>query len=186
MHLTNYSINKKNDNFVQNQNQEQDDVGFKWSLSAFCSHLEQVGIDMDLLWSRIYDVILKAIISGEHYVLSALKKNQLHRSNCFEVFGYDILIDSELKPWLLEVNLSPSLACESPLDTTIKANLIADTFNMIGVQKFDRRRENMNKLKNRAKVSSAKVNNFMVSSSNPNSQTGLNSTQPINDLYLSP
>ena len=44
----------------------------------------------------------------------------------------------------------------------------------------------MNKLKNRAKVSSAKVNNFMVSSSNPNSQTGLNSTQPINDLYLSP
>ena len=49
MHLTNYSINKKNDNFVQNQNQEQDDVGFKWSLSAFCSHLEQVGIDMDLL-----------------------------------------------------------------------------------------------------------------------------------------
>ena len=40
MHLTNYSINKKNDNFVQNQNQEQDDVGFKWSLTAFCSHLE--------------------------------------------------------------------------------------------------------------------------------------------------
>jgi Tubulin-tyrosine ligase family len=102
---------------------------------------------MDLMWSRIYDVIMKSIISGEHYVLSALKKLQLHRSNCFEVFGYDILIDSELKPWLLEVNLSPSLACESPLDTTIKANLIADTFSMIGVKKFDRRRENMNRLK---------------------------------------
>ena len=80
---------------------------------------------MDLLWARIYDVILKSIISGEHYVLAAIKKNQLHRNNCFEVFGYDILLDSELKPWLLEVNLSPSLACESPLDTTIKANLIA-------------------------------------------------------------
>lgn len=40
MHLTNYSINKKNDNFVQNENQEQDDFGFKWSLSAFCKHLE--------------------------------------------------------------------------------------------------------------------------------------------------
>jgi hypothetical protein len=102
---------------------------------------------MDLLWSRIYDVILKSIISGEHYVLSAIKKLQLHSSNCFEVFGYDILIDSELKPWLLEVNLSPSLACESPLDTTIKANLIADTFSMVGLKKFDRRRENMTKLK---------------------------------------
>jgi tubulin polyglutamylase TTLL5 len=39
-HLTNYSINKKNENFIQNEDQTQDDVGFKWSLSAFCSHLE--------------------------------------------------------------------------------------------------------------------------------------------------
>jgi len=121
---------------------------------------------MNLLWSRIYDVILKSIISGEHYVLSAMKKMQLHRNNCFEVFGYDILLDSELKPWLLEVNLSPSLACESPLDTTIKANLIADTFNMVGVRKFDRRKESINKLKNRAKLSSTKVNNFATSDKN--------------------
>jgi len=39
MHLTNYSINKKNENFMQNETIENDDVGFKWSLSAFCSHL---------------------------------------------------------------------------------------------------------------------------------------------------
>lgn len=117
---------------------------------------------MDLLWARIYDVILKSIISGEHYVLAAIKKNQLHRNNCFEVFGYDILLDSELKPWLLEVNLSPSLACESPLDTTIKSNLIADTFNLLGVQKFDRKKESLMKLKNRAKISSSKVNNFVA------------------------
>lgn len=131
---------------------------------------------MGLLWSRIYDVILKSLIAGEHYVLAASKKCQLHRSNCFEVFGYDILLDSELKPWLLEVNLSPSLACESPLDTTIKANLIADTFTMVGVKKFDRRKESLNKLKNRAKLQSAKVNGFTT-----NAQQ-----QIINELYLSP
>jgi hypothetical protein len=39
-HLTNYSVNKKNDNFIQNENLENDDFGFKWSLSAFCKHLE--------------------------------------------------------------------------------------------------------------------------------------------------
>ena len=38
--LTNYSINKKNSNFVQNENLDEDDHGFKWSLSAFCKHLE--------------------------------------------------------------------------------------------------------------------------------------------------
>ena len=89
---------------------------------------------MNLLWSRIYDVIIKSIIAGEHYVINAQKKYKTHRQNCFEVYGYDILLDSDLKPWLVEVNLSPSLAAESPLDLTIKGNLIADTFNLIGVK----------------------------------------------------
>ena len=38
-----------------------------------------------------------------------------------------------MNPWLLEINLSPSLAFETPLDLKIKANLIKDTFNLIGV-----------------------------------------------------
>jgi len=101
---------------------------------------------MDLMWSRIYDVIIKSLIASESYVVAALKKNNLHRNNCFEIFGYDILIDSDLKPWLVEVNLSPSLATESPLDLTIKSNLLADTFNKIGVKRFDRKRESMKKI----------------------------------------
>ena len=154
MHLTNYSINKKNEKFVKNEDKEHDDVGFKWSLTAFCNHLQQVGIDMDLMWSRIYDVILKTLSCSESYVLQAMKKNGMYRSNCFEIFGFDILIDSDLKPWLIEVNLSPSLSPDSPLDMTIKTNLLTDTYNLVGIRRFDRRKESLNKLKYRAKVSS--------------------------------
>lgn len=163
MHLTNYSINKKNDKFVKNEDKEQDDVGFKWSLTAFCNHLQQVGIDMDLMWSRIYDVILKTLSCGDQYVLQAMKKNGMYRSNCFEVFGFDVLIDSDLKPWLIEVNLSPSLSPDSPLDMTIKTNLLTDTYNLAGIRRFDRRKESLNKLKYRAKVSS-----FTQTSTGPN------------------
>lgn len=141
MHLTNYSVNKKNENFVQNDNLENDDFGFKWSLGAFCKHLETIGIDMNLFWSRIYDVIIKSILSGENHILNAIKKTCIHRTNCFELFGYDILIDSDLKPWLIEINLSPSLACESPLDITIKSSLISELLTMVGVKKFDRKAE---------------------------------------------
>ncbi len=35
--------------------------------------------------------------------------------------------------WLLEVNLSPSLNCDSPLDLKIKSNLISDLFTLIGI-----------------------------------------------------
>lgn len=56
-----------------------------------------------------------------------------HRRNCFELYGFDILIDSDLKPWLLEVNLSPSLNCEAPIDMKIKSALICDLLNLIGL-----------------------------------------------------
>ena len=136
---------------MQTDDLEQDDTGFKWSLSAFCKHLEQIEIDMDLFWSRIYDVILKSFISAEGHVFAATKKSCIHRSNCFELYGYDIMIDSDFKPWLIEVNLSPSLACDSGLDMQIKSALIAETFNLIGVHRYDRSEQSVNKAKNRMK-----------------------------------
>lgn len=80
-----------------------------------------------------------------------MKKNGTHRTNCFEIMGFDVLVDSDLKPWLLEVNLSPSLACDSPLDMSIKSNLICDSFNIMGIKRFDRKKESLNKIKHRMK-----------------------------------
>ena len=96
-------------------------------------------------------MLLKTIICGEHHVMAAMKKNGTHRTNCFEVFGFDILVDSDLKPWLLEVNLSPSLATDSPLDMMIKSTLLSDVFNLVGVRRFDRKKESLNKIKHRMK-----------------------------------
>jgi hypothetical protein len=106
---------------------------------------------MNLLWSRIYDVIIKTLLCGENYVQQQMRKNGTHRTNCFELFGFDVLIDSDLKPWLLEVNLSPSFACDSPLDASIKGNLIVDTYNLVGLKRFDRKKESLNKIKHRMK-----------------------------------
>ncbi len=37
-------------------------------------------------------------------------------SASLQVYGFDVLVDNDLKPWLIEVNLSPSMQAESPLD----------------------------------------------------------------------
>lgn len=151
-HLTNYSINKKNDKFVQNLDWRQDNYGHKWSLSAMNKVLENMGVDTGLLWAKIYDIIIKTIISIEHIVVDSLRNLAVHRNNCFDLFGFDVLVDSDLKPWLLEVNLSPSLATDSSLDLHIKSNLIADTLNLIGIRGFDRKKESVNKVRARIKA----------------------------------
>jgi hypothetical protein len=151
-HLTNYSVNKKNEKFIQNQDWRQDNIGHKWSLNALNKHLESIGVDTTLLWLKIYDLIIKSLISIEPIVLDSLRNLVVHRNNCFDLFGFDVLIDSDLKPWLLEVNLSPSLATDSPLDLHIKSSLISDTFNLIGIRGFDRKKESANKVRARIKA----------------------------------
>ena len=84
-----------------------------------------------ICFQNIEDVIIKSIISVEFPVNSACKMFVPHRRNCFELYGFDILIDSDLKPWLLEVNLSPSLNCDTVIDMKIKSALICDLLNLV-------------------------------------------------------
>jgi len=152
MHLTNYAINKDNSKFVYNTDAQRDDVGHKWSVTALMKHLEGLGVDTTLLWSKIYDLIVKTVLAIEQTVVENVRKLGLNRGNCFDLFGFDVLLDANLKPWLLEVNLSPSLGTDSPLDLFIKTNLIADTLNLVGVRAFDRKKDNLNKVRARLRA----------------------------------
>ena len=170
--LTNYSINKKNEKFVQNLDIKQDNIGHKWSLSALMKFLAENSIDTQTVTSNIYDLIIKTIIAIEPSVVTLCKKMALGKNNCFDLLGFDIILDSDLKPWLLEVNLSPSLATDSPLDLKIKSNLIADTLNLVGVKQYDRKKECLNKLKARirARKNQMKAFDSKVRSSRPESR----------------
>lgn len=49
-HLTNYAVNKKNANFIENTDAAEDDVGSKWSLAALWKHFKSLDIDPKLIW----------------------------------------------------------------------------------------------------------------------------------------
>ena len=99
-----------------------------------------MGHDDTLLFKKIEDCIIKTVISCEHVISNATDMYCPAKSaNCFELFGFDILIDSNLEPWLLEVNLTPALSCDSPLDQKIKSNAVADLFSLSGVQTLEAR-----------------------------------------------
>jgi tubulin polyglutamylase TTLL1 len=51
--------------------------------------------------------------------------------HCFECYGYDVLIDADLKPWLVEVNASPSLTTTTEADRVLKLGLLRDIYNIV-------------------------------------------------------
>ena len=73
-------------------------------LSAFLAHLRARGHNTAALMLNIEELVVKSFFSVAFTVNSACKMFVPHRNNCFELYGFDILVDQQLKPWLLEAS----------------------------------------------------------------------------------
>lgn len=75
-------------------------LGCKWTLKQLRRYFQQAGIADWLLWQRIASLVILTLLSHANQIPKTV--------NCFEFLGFDILIDSTLRPWLLEVG-TPTL-----------------------------------------------------------------------------
>lgn len=62
--------------------------------------------------------------------LLAVQPRMAPEARTFELYGYDIIVDSSLRPWLCEVNASPSLSATTPEDLSMKTELISDVMDV--------------------------------------------------------
>lgn len=152
IHLTNFSINKKADNYVKNtknlvEGQESSstnpdtddgDMSSKWSLVQLRAEYEKQGISYDEVFKNIKTLCIKTLMAVEPQITTAMRATK-HRSQCFEIYGFDVIIDQKLRPWLLEVNVAPSLSSSSPYDKQVKTLLLCDTLHLVGFRIFDRK-----------------------------------------------
>ncbi|CAM9228642.1 unnamed protein product [Laminaria digitata] len=137
IHLTNSSVQRLNelgatrDNPLHHANLSEAG-GTKTTLSYLWRRLATSGVDVGELWAGICSVVVKSLVCVEGTI-----PNQ---PNSFELFGYDILIDDKLRPWLIEVNASPSMARDSHIDRQVKETLIFDTIHLVNPLPFDRQK----------------------------------------------
>jgi tubulin polyglutamylase TTLL9 len=68
------------------------------------------------MFADIQNLIIRALL--------AVQPAMINDRHAFELYGYDVLIDSALKPWLLEVNASPSLTASDKPDWTLKFGML--------------------------------------------------------------
>ena len=139
MHLTNYAINKDSENFVQPDDEEDCADAHKRTISSLMKTLADEGHDTQALWTSIGEVCVKTIISVqphlEHTYFTCRRRSDDAGSGCFELLGFDIMMDHKLRPFLLEVNHSPSFTCDSALDTAVKQAVLRSTMEMVSFSK---------------------------------------------------
>nr|XP_049702395.1 tubulin polyglutamylase TTLL13 isoform X1 [Helicoverpa armigera]XP_049702397.1 tubulin polyglutamylase TTLL13 isoform X1 [Helicoverpa armigera]XP_049702398.1 tubulin polyglutamylase TTLL13 isoform X1 [Helicoverpa armigera] len=138
MHLTNYALNKHSRTYVYDS-----EAGSKRKISTLNKILLSQGVDLDRLWHAIDQVIVKTIISAwpilKHSYHACFPSHDMVHA-CFEILGFDILLDHKLHPYILEVNHSPSFHTDTQLDREVKEGLLTDTFTMLNIWQCDKRR----------------------------------------------
>ena len=85
---------------------------------------------------QIEDICVKTVIAAHKQLLQAHRvafHNEIAHDQCFQILGVDIILDQNLKPWLIEVNKKPSFATDSTLDKNLKRALIHDTIHLLNL-----------------------------------------------------
>ncbi|KAH6563606.1 hypothetical protein BASA62_008441 [Batrachochytrium salamandrivorans] len=111
MHLTNVSIQKYGEDYNETN-------GGKWHFRNLLLYLQAVrGREATSKLSHEID----SIIVNSLRAVQGIMTNEKH---CFECYGYDIIIDENLRPWLIEVNASPSLSATTESDRSMKVEAL--------------------------------------------------------------
>lgn len=87
-------------------------------------------------WTEIQKLTVKTIIAchqGIAHSYRSAKPQDTESSLCFQILGFDIFIDHKARPWLIEVNQSPSFQADSPLDQKIKLGVLSDAVKILSL-----------------------------------------------------
>lgn len=123
-HLTNVAVQKHSGSAAYKR------TGAKWDVNNLKSYLlATIGVEtVNRLFSDIEDIVINSLLS--------VQKVMINDKHCFELYGYDVLIDTDYKPWLLEVNASPSLTANTTADYDMKFGLLDDLLTLLDMEKY--------------------------------------------------
>ena len=121
IHLTNTSIQKTSNKCTNS--------GCKWGIRRLRQFLiSTYGEEAtNNLFGEMQQVVLRS--------LQSVQKIMINDKHCFELYGFDVLVDDRLKPWLIEVNCAPSFSAETPADYHMKFNLFEDMLNVLDFER---------------------------------------------------
>ncbi|CAG9467284.1 unnamed protein product [Pedinophyceae sp. YPF-701] len=118
MHLTNVALQRNSDAYNAAH-------GNKWPLSQLLLHLEQA--HGPGTGQRLQNSIDFVVLHSLRAVQGSVDSNR----HCFELYGYDLMVDDSLRAWLIEANASPSLTATTPEDRRMKARVVHEALQIV-------------------------------------------------------
>ncbi|EER04494.1 Tubulin--tyrosine ligase, putative, partial [Perkinsus marinus ATCC 50983] len=120
-HLTNSSINKLSPTLATDKHEI--GPGCKWEFKQLEAHFRCNKVDDKFMWCKIINLVNATLIP-------TVPCNS-GRQNYFELFGFDVVVDETMRPWLIEVNCSPALQVDCSVDEAVKRPLIEDLVDVV-------------------------------------------------------
>ena len=139
--ITNFAVSKDSKNYSYDVSLEEE-KGNTWTFKALSKHINKEGGNWTKIWSDIEDMAIKIMLSvSEEERKVLLDYENLGGSNLYQLYGFDVLIDDNYKPWLLEINTAPHLDTYNKITFINKSKLIVDIMNLIGIVIFNHENE---------------------------------------------
>ena len=121
IHITNHSLQKKSSKF------EQYEYGNEMSYSDFKLFMQEENIPLEKFNKMIEQMKLLVKISFKSVGNKLLRVTPVL---CFEIFGYDFILDNDFRPWILEINNNPGLGISSPVIEKLVPRMIDDALRL--------------------------------------------------------
>eukprot|EP00042_Codosiga_hollandica_P037569 m.297739 g.297739 ORF g.297739 m.297739 type:complete len:513 (-) comp55170_c0_seq2:49-1587(-) len=104
----------------------------KWSFGQLRTFFSSRRIADQPVWSRINELVMLTLLAWASTLEDPAPQRQ-----CFELFGFDVMVDENLRPWLIEVNSSPQLNIDAAVDRDVKGALIKSIVELINFHPSD-------------------------------------------------
>ena len=178
VHFTNYSLNKHSTEYKKIDEIEEVHEGSKKTMCTYKKMLDAEGIDFAPIWEDIKYLcaaILKSLKPWITYQahLEWMDPKKIAKAKCFHIIGFDVILDKNHKPWLLEMNGNPSLnihfdpdewhkkkreeAIISDIDLYVKTKVVGDMVNMLKRNKRKQLREEVTTWRSWEKIIDAEI-----------------------------
>jgi tubulin polyglutamylase TTLL9 len=118
VHLTNIAVQTHSEAYNPRH-------GCKWdtfSLRTYIGH--RFGQEKE---KQVFDGMNSIILNS----LLSVGQSMIQDKHCYELYGYDILIADNLRPWLIEINASPALDANTEVDYDLKFSFLNEMLDLV-------------------------------------------------------